>query len=296
MISRSTPDGTDRPTGTGPELPDGLRLSLAGPVATLVLDRPATRNAMTLAMWRAVPVVAAAVAAQPRVRVLLVRGAGGGPFCAGADIGEFVARRSGPDAAGYTAAVLAAGQALAGLSKPTVAMITGACVGGGCELALSCDLRVAGADARFGITPARLGVVYNQTSTAALVAAVGAPWARYLLMTGDLIDAATALRIGLVHQVHPAGTAGDAAWELARRLAGRAPVSVAAAKRLVGRAAAGPVAEDDWARRWYDRSYASAEYAEGVAAFLARREPDFTAVPWPEVAADGAPPVPDGPA
>ncbi len=285
MINIGTGDAADDPVF----VTEGIRLVLDPPVATLVLDRPAKHNALSLAMWQAVPVLAATVAARPEVRVLLVRGAGDGPFSAGADIAEFVSVRAGQGARRYTDSVIAAGRALAELTRPSVAVIQGFCVGGGCELALACDLRIAGADARFGITPARLGVVYSQTSTAALVAAVGAPWARYLLLTGDLIDAATALRIGLVHEVHPAGSVLAAGQALAARLAGRAPVSVAAAKVLVGRAAAGPVTEDDLARRWYERSYASAEYAEGVAAFLAKREPDFSALPWPDAEPDAEP-------
>ena len=123
-----------------------------------------------------------------------------------------------------------------------------------------------------------------------MVATVGAAWARYLLMTGELIDAEVALRIGLVHQVHPVEAAPGAAAGLAATLAARAPVSVAGAKRMIARIVSGDAAEDEWARRWYRHSYASAEYAEGVAAFAGKREPDFTAIGWPELDPDGAPP------
>jgi enoyl-CoA hydratase/carnithine racemase len=271
-------------------LPADLRLEIDGSVATLVIDRPARRNAFNLAMWQAIPRVVAAVEAAPAVRVLVMRGAGDGPFCAGADIAEFATvRQPGEPARQYSAAVHTAERSLANLSKPTIALIQGWCVGGGCELAVACDLRVADETAWFGITPSKLGIVYNQSSTARLVEVVGAAWARYFLLTGEMVDAAQALRIGLVHEVHPVSAAAAAAVQLAGILAGRAPVSLAGAKQLVDRAAAGPAAEDAWAQRWYAASAASAEYAEGVAAFAAKRSPDFTAAPWPTLADDNAP-------
>jgi enoyl-CoA hydratase/carnithine racemase len=271
-------------------LPEGLRLEAEGAVATLVIDRPARRNALNLAMWQAVPRVVAAVQADAAVRVFVLRGAGDGPFSAGADIAEFATVRGpGEPAQRYSAAVHAAEQSLARLTKPSVALIQGWCVGGGCELALACDLRVADDTAQLGITPSKLGIVYNQTSTARLVEVVGPAWARYLLMTGELVDAAQALRIGLVHEVHPVAAAAWKAGRLADVLATRAPVSVAGAKQLIGRAAAGTAAEDDWAQRWYASSAASAEYREGVSAFAEKRTPDFSPFGWPALAPDGAP-------
>ncbi len=267
-----------------------LRLEWDGPLATLMIDRPARRNAFNLAMWRAIPDLVSTVEQSGSARVLLVRGAGDGAFSAGADIAEFTTVRGpGEPAQAYGAAVHAAERALAGLTKPTVALIQGWCVGGGCELALACDLRIADEAARFGITPSKLGIVYNQTSTARLVQVVGPAWARYLLLTGELVDAAQAARIGLVHEVHPVGSAAPAAVRLATTLAGRAPVSLAGAKQFIGRAAAGTASEDDWAHRWYARSAASPEYAEGVAAFVGKRPADFSTLPWPDLAADHAP-------
>ena len=138
-------------------LPETLRLELAE-VATLTIDRPAKRNAFNLAMWRALPEVAAVVQDAPAVRVLVIRGAGDGPFSAGADVAEFDSLRRGVEAAArYSAAVYAAERAIAALTKPTVALIQGWCVGGGCELALACDLRIADTRARFGIPAAKLG-------------------------------------------------------------------------------------------------------------------------------------------
>lgn len=253
---------------------DELRLTIDGRVATLTIDRPERRNALSFEMWSAIPGLMAKVAAESEVRVLVIRGTD--HFSAGADISEFGTLRA--DAAGarrYGAAVHAGERAIAGLEIPTIAAITGFCIGGGCEVALACDLRIAAEDARFGITPAKLGIVYNFTSTKQLVAAVGPAWAKRILFTGDILDAPAALRIGLVDEIHPADELAGQVAGLAARIAERAPVSVRGAKYLIGRITAGQDEEDDAVRARYDAAVASPEYAEGVAAFLAKRPPRF---------------------
>ncbi len=253
---------------------DELRLTVADRIATLTIDRPARRNAMTYEMWSALPGLMADVTAFSDVRVLVVCGTE--HFSAGADISEFATLRNGPAGARrYGAAVHAGERAIATLPLPTIAAITGFCIGGGCEIALACDIRMAADDARFGITPAKLGIVYNATSTRQLVAAVGPAWAKRILFGADLIDAATALRIGLVNEIHPATRLADRAEELAGRIASRAPVSVRGAKQIINRITAGLPDEDDDIRALYDEAVLSAEYAEGVAAFLAKRDPMF---------------------
>ncbi|MFC6093497.1 enoyl-CoA hydratase/isomerase family protein [Saccharothrix lopnurensis] len=251
-----------------------LRLDTAGPVATLTIDRPAKRNALSYEMWSALPGLLARVRDDDAVRVLVVRG--GEHFSAGADISEFSALRSGADgAARYSEAVHAGERSIVTLGKPTIAAITGFCIGGGCEVALACDLRLAAADARFGITPAKLGIVYNFLSTRQLVDAVGPAWAKQILFGGEIIDAATALRIGLVNEVHPVEELGARVAELAGTIASRAPVSVRGAKHIVNRITEGHHDEDDAVRALYDEAVHSAEYAEGVAAFLEKRPPRF---------------------
>src|SRR5882757_7508696 len=204
-----------------------VRLDVDGAIATLTIDRPEKRNAMTYEMWSALPDLLGKMAADDAVRALVIRGTD--HFSAGADISEFAALRA--DSAGarrYGAAVHAGERSIATLGKPTIAAVTGVCVGGGCEIALACDLRIAAADARFGVTPAKLGIVYNATSTKRLVDAVGPSWARQILFTGDLLDAATALRIGLVNELHDDPVAR--ATELATTMASRAQVSVQGSK------------------------------------------------------------------
>jgi enoyl-CoA hydratase/carnithine racemase len=252
---------------------DELRVAVEDRIATLTIDRPARRNAMSYDMWSALPGLMAAVV-ESGARVLVLRG--GDHFSAGADISEFATLRNGPAGARrYGDAVHAGERAIAGLPIPSIAAITGFCIGGGCELALACDMRVAAADARFGITPAKLGIVYNFTSTRQLVAAVGPAWAKQILCSGDLIDAATALRIGLVNELCPPAALTTRAVELAGTIASRAGISVRGAKDIVNRITAGQVAEDEGVRALYDEAVLSQDYAEGVSAFLAKRAPKF---------------------
>jgi enoyl-CoA hydratase/carnithine racemase len=247
-----------------------LRVSVTGALATITIDNPAKRNAMTAAMWRQLPELLEKLQNQPVVRVVQLTGAGN-TFCAGADIANL--RDIGTDMAAGNLAV-AAEQALAAFPKPTLARIDGDCVGGGCQLALACDLRIASPGARFGITPARLGVVYPASSTARLVHTVGVANAKWLLLTASLAPAAEALRIGLIHEVAEDLDARVA--ELAEVLASRSLLSQAAMKEIVAMTAGGDLDAarvEEWMRLVRD----SGEAAEGAAAFLQRRPPEF---PW----------------
>jgi enoyl-CoA hydratase/carnithine racemase len=243
-------------------------------VATVTLNRPGKHNAINLAMWEAFGRLMPALAADDGVDVVVFRGPAGGPFSAGADISEFTTlRRTPEDAERYGQAITSGERAIITFPKPTVAMVEGFAIGGGSQVALACDLRLCEPASRFGITPAKLGIVYALQSTARLTEVVGSAWASYLLMTGDLVDATTALRIGLVHEVRDDLEARTA--ELVGTLASRARVSLLGAKALIGRVASGQLVEDDEVRRHYHDSLHSPEYAEGVEAFLAKRAPDF---------------------
>lgn len=249
-----------------------LTLDVSGAVATLTIDRPAKRNAMSFEMWSALPGLLATVEADDGVRALVIRGTD--HFSAGADISEFTTLRADPSGAQrYSAAVHAGERAIASLPKPTIAAVRGVCVGGGCEIALACDIRIAGEDARFGITPAKLGIVYNATSTKQLVDAVGPAWARQILFTADIIDAPTALRIGLVNELSPDPVAR--ATELARTMATRSQVSIRGARTIVSRITDGSFEEDEAVDALYEASVKSDDYAEGVRAFLEKRPPRF---------------------
>lgn len=250
-----------------------------GDVATVELHRPERRNAISYTMWLAFARLMPVLAADDGVGVLVVRGTPGGPFSAGADISEFGALRSAADsAAAYGDAVSAGERALVEFPKPTLALVQGWAVGGGAQLAVACDLRVCDTGSQYGVTPARLGIVYGAASTARLVDVVGSAWAGFFLLTGELVDAATALRIGLVHEVCEPAAVEARAYALAAVLADRARVSQVGGKRLIARTLAGRRDEDDEVRERYRRSLTGPEYAEGVAAFLAKRAPDFRGV------------------
>ncbi|RLK59531.1 enoyl-CoA hydratase/isomerase family protein [Actinokineospora cianjurensis] len=250
-----------------------LILTSDGPVATLVIDRAAKKNAISYRMWAAIPGIAARVRADDDVRVLVITGSAD-LFSAGADISEFTTLRKDPAGARrYADAIEAATKALTSLAKPTIAAINGFCIGGGCELALACDLRVAATDARFGVTPSKLGIVFNLPSTKQLVDAVGPAWAKQILFTGDIIDADTALRIGLVNELH--AEPAKRAAELATTMASRSQVTIRGAKDIVRRIVDGRYEEDEEVHFMYSASVNSPDYAEGVSAFLEKRAPRF---------------------
>ncbi|MDQ1007040.1 enoyl-CoA hydratase/carnithine racemase [Streptomyces sp. V4I23] len=231
-------------------------------VATVVISNPAKRNAMTAGMWRALPELLDDLAGDPVVRTLVLTGEGK-TFCAGADISSL--REPGEDP---QALAVRAEEALAAFPKPTLAVVRGYCVGGGCQLAAACDLRFAADDAQFGVTPAKLGIVYPAASTRRLASLVGPAAAKYLLFSGELIDADRALRTGLVDEVLPEGELGRRAAGFTRVLASRSQLTQCAAKEF----AAGRTDRDAY---WAEQARGSGDTAEGVAAFLERRAPRF---------------------
>jgi enoyl-CoA hydratase/carnithine racemase len=258
---------------------DGRLRLRPGRVAEIVLAAPERRNAIGRAMWAALPALCAAVAADAGIRAVVLRaepGPDGPVFSAGADISEFAEVCATPEsAAAYNALVRAGQQAVADLPRPVIAAVAGPCVGGGCGLALSADLRFAAQGARFGITPARLGLAYSVEDTARLVAAVGPSRAKDLLFSGRLLDAGEALHIGLVDRVVAPEALAVAVGDYAEALAELAPGSIRAAKATVDAVAAGDAAAVAAARALIAAAFGSAEFAEGRQAFAERRRPKF---------------------
>ncbi|MFJ9589394.1 enoyl-CoA hydratase/isomerase family protein [Streptomyces acidicola] len=237
--------------------------SVTDGAATVVIHHPAKRNAMTVGMWRALPPLLDDLAADPAVRALVLTGEGD-TFCAGADI---LTLRESPDEAQALAGL--AEEALAAFPKPSLAAVRGYCVGGGSQLAAACDLRFAEEGALFGVTPAKLGIVYPASSTRRLVSLVGPGTAKYLLFSGELIDAERALRTGLVDEVLPVGELGKRVGEFTRVLVSRSQLTQAAAKEFAN-------GRTDRDAHWAEQARGSGDTAEGVAAFLERRAPRFT--------------------
>lgn len=248
-----------------------LRLELAGPVATLRIDRPARRNAFDTAMWEALSGLLDEAGAHRDLRVLTIRSSeAGSAFCAGADIAEMLAHKD--DQAFHArnqAAINAALYRLARFPLPTVAFIEGDCIGGGVGLALSCDLRIATVGARFAITPARLGLVYPLHDVANLVSLVGAGQARRLLLTGAPIGAEEALRIGLVELL------ADAPDVVVDPIVANSANSTVALKGFVRRVLDGQSADDAATLQVFADAFAGEDFLEGTSAFVEKRSPRF---------------------
>ncbi|MCW2539307.1 MAG: echA6 2 [Frankiales bacterium] len=238
-------------------------------VAYVTIDRPSKRNAMTAQMWRDLAAIFTALDLDAELRAVVVTGAGPS-FCAGADIGSVSA-----DDAEVKAAVAAAEQAIRAVRVPTIATIRGHCVGGGNQIALACDLRIADETASFAVPPARLGLVYPVSSTRAMVALIGPAETKQLLFTASAISAERALRIGLICEIVPADELTARAAELVAAMLPLSPLTQAAMKQIVNAIADGSDADElqrDWSAQWA----ASPDVAEGPMAFLERRKPRFS--------------------
>jgi enoyl-CoA hydratase/carnithine racemase len=253
---------------------DEITLSVTQGVATLSLNREEKRNAVTYDMWVAIGGHCRRLAGDPEVRVLVVRGAGA-HFCAGADIAGL---RSADHS--YGEANLEAETALMEFPKPTIAFVQGVCVGGGVQIATSCDLRIADPTARFGITPARLGIIYPAPALARVVKLTGPSAAKHLLYSAELITAERALRIGLIDELHEPDEAVERLHAFVTLLAEeRSPLTQQASKAMVDAVVADGRVGEACAARWAAELAVADDPKEGVAAFLERRPPHFTWTP-----------------
>ena len=255
----------------------GLRLTQDGPVARLTISRPQARNSFTFAMWSVLPGIAAEVADSGTVRVLVIAGEGTRAFCAGADIGEFPVTYANPESTRrYNEAVRTAQASLAAVPIPVLAEIRGACFGGGCGLALHCDLRFADETSRFAITPARLGLAYSFEDTARLVSIVGPARAKDILFSGRTLSSSEALSVGLIDFVAPATELGGAVADYSAALAEVSQSSIRIAKSTVDSIAAGGDQASEALQAEFEASFSSSDFAEGYAAFMEKRNPRFS--------------------
>lgn len=252
-----------------------LRLEKNGKIAQLVIDRPEKRNAFNQAMWELFPELLADAMADESIRILTVNASKkDSAFCAGADIGEFSSGSSDPDwRARNQAAIGKVQHELVQAIKPTIAIIDGDCVGGGCGIALACDMRIAGPKARFGVTPSKLGLVYPLHDTKLLVDAVGPSQAKRILFTGQIIDAKEAERIGLITQLADDPYADATA--LAETMASVSSHSQQMSKHIIQRILDGQSDDDASTSAMFDAAFESADFKEGVSAFLEKRKPEF---------------------
>lgn len=257
-------------------MPEDLLVERDGAVATLTLNRPQSHNAISMEMYRALPEVVASIEDDRSVKVLVVRGAGEKSFASGADITEFERERSdATKAENYNEKVAAAEEALEGMTKPTIAMIHGYCIGGGAGLALSCDLRFADTRARFAITPAKLGLVYSLASTKRVVDLAGPSRAKWILMSGQQIQAQRAVELRLFDELVEPEDLGAYTYDFAQTITGRAQFSVRSGKEMVRRVVGGQVQDDDATVQIRNSSFDTEDFAEGVRSFMAKRPPEF---------------------
>jgi enoyl-CoA hydratase/carnithine racemase len=243
---------------------------ISGFTARIRLDRASARNALTAEGWHALAQAIAAVTSS-EARVLLLLSAVPGSFCAGSDLNELAdLAGNASDRAAFRQMMREAMDPLRTLAIPTIAAIEGDCFGAGVALALACDIRIAGERARFAVTPAKLGISYPIEDVARLVAAVGRGQAARLLFGAGIIDAAEALRIGLVEQVSTSGE-GEAEM-LAAAIAENAPASLVVLKSMLEEEHIPRKAEFD---RCFDDCFDGAAFQEGLAAFRERRKARF---------------------
>ena len=252
-------------------------MSRESSLAWLVFDHPERRNAVSLEMWQAIPDLAAALDADPSVRVIGLRGAGDIAFVSGADISEFASTRTGANAAqAYEDTTATAFAALAGVGKPVVAAIHGFCVGGGMAVALTADLRIAADDAQLAIPAARLGLGYHAAGIDALLRLVGPSTAKEVLFTARRFTAEEALVRGLVNEVVPKARLDARVREMAAQIAENAPLTLRSVKLVIRELGRDASARDP--ARIRDSIHAcfeSDDYREGVQAFLDKRKPVF---------------------
>ncbi|GAB5480394.1 MAG: enoyl-CoA hydratase-related protein [Parasphingorhabdus sp.] len=252
-----------------------LRLEKESKLAHLLIDRPDKRNAFNQAMWELLPELLADAMADDAIRVLMLHASSkDSAFCAGADIGEFATGSTDPEwRARNQAAIGRVQHELAQAPKPTIAIVDGDCVGGGCGIALACDMRVAGPKARFGITPSKLGLVYPLHDTKLLVDLVGPSQAKRILFTGQLLSAQQALDIGLITLL--ADDPYAEADALAATMASVSLHSQKMSKSIIKRILDGQADDDAETSALFDAAFESDDFKEGVSAFMEKRKPEF---------------------
>lgn len=248
-----------------------------GAIGWITFNNPERRNAVSMAMWEALAEIVRDFEQDDAIRVIVLKGAGDKAFVSGADISEFEEKRSSPETTKiYNQASAKANEALMRAGKPTIAMIRGYCIGGGVSVALSCDMRIAAEDARFGVPAAKLGLGYEARGVRKLMDVVGPSFAKEIFYTARQFTAQEALAMGLINRI-----VADAQLEAyvrgyADTIAANAPLTVASIKTIVGELGKDESVRDmALCQQVVDRCFASADYVEGRTAFMAKRKPVF---------------------
>jgi enoyl-CoA hydratase len=248
-----------------------------GALGWVTFNNPERRNAVSLDMWQGIPLALAQLEADPEVRVIVFRGAGDKAFVSGADISQFERERGSHEAnQRYSESAAAATRAMERLGKPAIAMIRGFCMGGGLVIALSCDLRIASDDARFGIPAARLGLGYGYEGVQRLVDVVGPTLTSEILFTARQFSAAEASAMGLINRVTSVDELESLVREYAAMISNNAPLTLRAAKLAIKQTQQDPQRRKlDEVRAAVAACFDSEDYAEGRRAFAEKRKPRF---------------------
>ena len=246
-------------------------------VGVVTFNNPEKRNAMSLEMWEGLGQALTELRDDPDVRVVVLVGAGDKAFVSGADISQFEKTRHNAAASeAYSKKSEAQRALLANYPKPTIACIRGFCLGGGMQVAMLTDIRIAAEDSQFGIPAAKLGIAYGYDGLRNLVSLVGPSWARLIMYTGMRIGSAEALRIGLVDRVLPNGELWNATMEIARTISGNAPLAIKAAKITIAQVLKDPDKRDMAAIKQIGIDCMDSEdFREGRRAFMEKRKPQF---------------------
>jgi len=249
----------------------------AGAIGHVIFNNPERHNAVSLEMWDAADAILAAFEADESVRVVVLSGAGGKSFVSGADISKFEKERGSEETVRhYSSRTRAVYERIQAFPKPTIAMINGYCIGGGLNLAVTCDLRFCSGKSKFAMPAARLALGYPYPAIKRLINVVGQGAAKDLMYSARRIDAAEALRIGLVQQVLEEAELEGFVDDYAGRIAGNAPMTVRAMKFIAGEVFKDAADRDlDACDRRVAECFASEDYKEGSRAFMEKREPQF---------------------
>ncbi|MFC7047719.1 enoyl-CoA hydratase/isomerase family protein [Emcibacter nanhaiensis] len=253
-----------------------IYLRITDNIAWLVLNRPDKKNALDKSMWEKIPRLVEEATRESHVRVLIIRSEDSGFFSAGADISEFTLFKNDKAARDENRkAIRAACRALEQCPLPTIAMIQGACVGGGCMLALCCDIRLGNERSKYGITPAKLGLVYGLGDTRRLVDLVGPARAKQILYTAGIFTSDHALRIGLVNDIFPDDKLEEETLNLAEQMMANSGYSLRHLKQNIARVLNGEREDDEASEALFNAAFDGPDHQEGVDAFLNKRKPQF---------------------
>lgn len=256
---------------------DPIYLTKSGEIAEIVLNRPDKLNALNAEAWQGIIDLFGQAGADPDVKVVVLRSSAPRAFAAGADISEFpIVHATAESAGAYHDKIRTAYDAIANLNKPTIAMIRGVCFGGGCAIALNCDLRYADTTARFCIPPARLGIAYSLLETKRLSDLIGPSRAKEMLMGAKVIEAQEALAIGLATRLFEPDELQPGTQEFAQNLCDLSQFTIRAVKTMVSEISEGATDETDTSRRLRTEGFQGADYIEGRDAFLEKRKANFT--------------------